>query len=86
MTDNTIILLCLLHGDPPSQPFQIIIAKYKNVIDLRDAIKQANPNDLGTVDARRLQLWKVNIDLDPPSPSPGETLLNNLTADPTLDI
>ncbi|RUS30340.1 hypothetical protein BC938DRAFT_479530, partial [Jimgerdemannia flammicorona] len=86
MTDNAITLFCLFHGTPPSRPFQIIIAKNKAVTDLRNTIKQAKPNDFGTVDADRLQLWKVNIDLDPPSPSPGETLLNDLTADPTLDI
>ncbi|RUS21489.1 hypothetical protein BC937DRAFT_92514, partial [Endogone sp. FLAS-F59071] len=86
MTDNTITLFCLIHGTPPSQSLEIIIAKDKNVAGLRNAIKQAKPIDFGTVDADRLQLWKVNIDLDPPSPSPGETLLNNLTADPTLDI
>src|SRR6266487_6195252 len=59
MSDSNILeLFCLVLGDEGQNAFKIKIAKTDTVSDLKDAIKDKNPQ-WGNIAARTLVLWKV---------------------------
>ena len=53
------LLYCQLENDPDGAPFPIEIDPNKTVGQLKEYIKEKNPDVLEHVNARRLVLWKV---------------------------
>jgi len=58
---DQITILCLFYGDGFEKLFEIQINRNQYFRSLRTAIRDNNPNFLATMDAKDLQLWKVNI-------------------------
>jgi hypothetical protein len=72
---SVIKLFCILDGD--SSPFSIKIEVNDTVDDLKDAIKEKNPNVFSSTDARELILFHVSI----PSAPKILITLSNLTVE-----
>ncbi|RUS29164.1 hypothetical protein BC938DRAFT_480974, partial [Jimgerdemannia flammicorona] len=67
--DNTVKLFCLVHNDandrrpPGERAFPVDIDMDSTVGDLKDKIKEKIEAQFQNVDAFKLTLWKVDIDL-----------------------
>lgn len=59
MSDGLITLNCLLLGDPPSEIFEIDIAKTRTVSSLKKAAQKEMEPALDHRPANKLTLWKV---------------------------
>lgn len=60
----TLKLNCIISEDLPKHLFTIEISMDQNGSALRNKIRSANPNTFGKLDARTLDLYKVDIDID----------------------
>jgi len=56
---NIMQLFCLVEGDSLKNAFAVDINRNKLVAHLKDEIKQKNSNIFANIDAKDLQLWKV---------------------------
>ncbi|RGB21790.1 hypothetical protein C1646_777246 [Rhizophagus diaphanus] len=57
----SITLLCLVKGKTLANAFPVHIDSNQLVGDLKKAIKAENPQTFASVDAKDIQLWKVEI-------------------------
>jgi hypothetical protein len=64
MMSNTITIICLVQGHSAERAFPVHISKSSLVGDLKKEIKKENPNEFRNVDAKDLDLRKVNISSD----------------------
>ncbi|KAF9370020.1 hypothetical protein CPB97_003085 [Podila verticillata] len=79
MTNNCISLLCLVDGEPTSNPFFIKIPLNNNVAQLKDLIKTKKTNYFSDIDADNLTLWRVFIKITEDNES--RILLNDVASD-----
>jgi hypothetical protein len=57
-------LNCFVLGDGPNRMFTVKILKTENVSILKKSIKEENSLSLSNVDARNIDLWRVNFPID----------------------
>ncbi|PKC00698.1 hypothetical protein RhiirA5_505039 [Rhizophagus irregularis] len=69
----SVTLFCLVKGNTTANAFSVKISRDEPVSDLKEAIKSKNPQTFASVDAKDIQLWKVEIGDD------RDDLLSNLT-------
>ncbi|KAF8415559.1 hypothetical protein EV426DRAFT_57687 [Tirmania nivea] len=57
-------LFCIVHGEQDAAPFPVRVNGGNTIGELKDIIKEKNPNDFRHIDARHLKLWKWNQPAD----------------------
>ncbi|KAG2039316.1 hypothetical protein BDR03DRAFT_259861 [Suillus americanus] len=72
-------LNCIVWGDDPHRTFAVNIAQTQTVGDLKDLIKDKTKRQFDLVDAKSLELWKVDLPVD-------VTIERNLALDPTKSL
>ncbi|KAG2030089.1 hypothetical protein BDR03DRAFT_836781, partial [Suillus americanus] len=57
-------LNCIVLGDDPNHIFPVNIAQTQTVGDLKDLIKDKTKRQFDLVEAKSLELWKVDLPFD----------------------
>ena len=79
-------LNCFLVGDDLDRTFTVEIEKTKNVSIFKDLIKEENPLSLRNVDAKDLDLWAAEFEVDALTKESLNNPLNKRKLSPTTKL
>lgn len=79
MTDNCLILLCIVEGLPSSRAFEIEVSAIRTIAHLKNLVKTIQTPAFDDITVDQLTLWHVSIPVTNNSDIP--ILLDNVTSD-----